>query len=489
MLFIMVVSLYTSRVILRELGVENYGIYNVIGGFVTLFSILSNSLSSAISRFFTFELGRKDKERLQIVFSSSISIMLLLAFIIFILLEVIGVWAVENMLVIPVERMDAAHFVLQTSIIAFLINLITSSYRAAIIAYERMAAFAYFGIVEVLFNLGIAFSIQIIDFDSLKVYSCLRLLLVVIIFITYFVYGNVKLDGCKFKILFDKDIYKSLGKYAGWSVFGIVAYTGYTQGYNILLNVFFGPVVNAARGIAVQVQTAIQSFSGNFQASLNPQIIKSYATNNRKRMFDLIFASSKYSFYLMLLLSLPIILETEFILNLWLTEVPDHTVNFIRLLLIIVTFDVVSGPLIIAQNSTGDIKIFQIVAGSVMILSLPVCYVFFKLGACPETLYVVQFIFTVLTHICRIVITCTAIGMSKWIYLKCVFGSMLKVFVPGIILPIIVLLFSPNNWFGFLSVCFASAISVLLSVFIIGLGREEKKFVIQKIVLLKNKYK
>ena len=476
MLFIMLVSLYTSRVVLSSLGVEDYGIYNVVGGVVALFSILSNSLSAAVSRFFTFELGRNDIKRLRIVFSSSMIIMFVITIIIIILSEIFGTWMIENKLVIPLNRIDATEVILHTSIIAFAFNIMVSTYRAAIIAYEKMAAFAYFGVFETLAKLGIAISLSYSFIDKLEWYGYLNMLLSVICAICYFVYSRIRLDGCKFILAFDRTIYVSMAKYSSWSMLGVVALTGYTQGYNILLNMFFGPVVNAARGVAVQVQSAVQSFSSNFQASLNPQIIKNYASDNKPRMYELVFASSRYSYYLMLLLSLPVFLETDFLLNAWLEEVPAHTVNFVRILLVIITLDVLSGSLIISQSATGDLKKFQIVTCGIMILSLPVSYICLKFGGAPESIYVIFGIFTIFSHIGRVMITCPKIGMSIRLYVNEVIMNLIKVTPVSVIIPIILNNILPESISSFFVICFACTMSVLISIYFVGLKRSEREF-------------
>lgn len=479
MLSIMLVSLYTSRIVIGSLGIEDYGIYNVVGGVIALFSILSNSLSAAVSRFFTFELGRNNINRLRIVFSSSMIIMFVFTLIIIILAEIFGLWMIENKLVIPAERIISAKVILHTSIIAFSFNILQSTYRAAIIAYEKMAAFAYFGVFETIAKLAIAISLSYSTMDKLEWYGYLHMLLSIICAFCYYIYGRFKLEGCKYILSFDRTIFVSIAKYSSWSMLGVVVLTGYTQGYNILLNMFFGPIVNGARGIAVQVQSAVQSFSSNFQASLNPQIIKNYASDNKTRMYELVFASSRYSYYLMLLISLPVILETEFLLNVWLVDVPAHTVNFVRIMLVIITFDVLSGSLIISQSATGDLKIFQIVTCGIMLLSLPISYICLKIGGIPESIYMIYGVFTIFAHIGRVMITCPKIGMPISSYVNEVIMNLIKVTPISVIIPIALYNVLPESISTFIVICIACALSVLISIYFIGLKQSEREFCVR----------
>lgn len=484
----MAISLYTSRLVLKELGVEDFGIYNVIGGFVALLSVISGALSAAMSRFYTFELGRKDIEKLKLVFSTSLGVLVILAIIIVVLGELLGTWALDEFLVIPKSRHSEAFVVLHASIISFVFNLLASPYTGAIIAYERMKAFAYFGIVDAFCKLSIAYSLQLTSFDKLGTFAFLQTLLSLILLIAYMLYCNKNLDGCTLSLRLDKNVFYSLSKYATWSMFGMMSYVSYTYGYNIILNVFFGPVVNAARGISVQVQNAIVSFANNFQASLNPQIIKSYANTNFDRMHELVLASSRYSFYMMLLIALPIMIEADAILGYWLVEVPPHAISFVRIVLMTMCIDVLAGPMICSQNATGDIKKFQIVTGILMLLSLPVCYFVFKMGASPEYLYWIYALFTVFTQIARVAITCPYIGIPINKYLSDVVANIVIVSLLSLPLPLCFYYFIKDVPFQLIIVIISSIITVLGSTYFFGMKEQERMVTKMKIIGLKQKY-
>ena len=302
MLLTMAVSLYTSRIILNTLGVEDFGIYNVVGGVVAMFSIISGSLSAAISRFITYELGREGYDRLKVIFSSAVTIQVILAFLICILAEVGGVWFLNTQMNIPVERVVAANWVLQCSIFTFMINLISIPYNAAIIAHERMKAFAYVSILEVVLKLLVAFALYIVIFDKLKVYAVLLLIVALIIRFVYAYYCKRHFKECTYRFIYDKEVLREMAGFAGWNLIGSSAGVLKDQGVNIVINLFCGTTVNAARGIAVQVNNATQSFVRNFMTALNPQITKSYASSDSEYLMKLLYKGSRLSFYMLSLI-------------------------------------------------------------------------------------------------------------------------------------------------------------------------------------------
>ena len=301
MLFMMGISLYTSRVVLNTLGIEDYGIYNVVGGVVAMFGFINGSMSSATQRYITFALGKGDKQRLQTVFSTTLQIHTLIALIIILLGETIGLWFLYNKMQIPADRMDAAFWVLQCSIISTVVMIVSVPYNADIIAHEKMSAFAYISILEVVLKLMIVYMLVIFSFDKLILYSFLILSIQVLIRFCYSIYCNRHFEETKYKNVWDKSLFKEMTGFAGWSMFGNLAGVLFNQGLNMLLNVFFGPVVNAARGVAVQVQNAVQQFVGNFQMALNPQITKTYAQGDLESMHKLMYRSAKFSFFFTIL--------------------------------------------------------------------------------------------------------------------------------------------------------------------------------------------
>lgn len=330
MLFLMIISLYTSRIVLNALGVEDFGIYNVAGGVVAMFSILSGSLSAAISRFITYELGKNNILKLKVIFSSAITIQIGLGIVIVFFAETIGIWFLNTQMNIPIERMVAANWVLQFSIITFIINLISVPYNAVIIAHEKMSAFAYISIFEAIGKLLIAYLITISPIDKLIFYAILMCVVAIAIRLLYGYYCKRHFDECRFHFIWNKQIFQQIFSFAGWNFIGASSAVLRDHGGNIIINLFCGPTVNAARGIAFQVNNAIQGFVSNFMTALNPQITKSYAVKNYTYMMTLIFQGARLSFYMLLLLSLPIIINTHYLLTLWLNTVPEHTVLFVR---------------------------------------------------------------------------------------------------------------------------------------------------------------
>ena len=405
MLFMMVVSLYTSRIILKALGVEDFGIYNVVGGFVTMFTYITGSMSTATQRFITFAIGKNDFVGLKKVFSMAVSIHIGMAILLLIIGEIVGLWFLYNKMIIPDGRMNAAFWVLQCSLLSTVIMVISIPYNALIISHEKMSAFACISILEVTLKLLLVYTLLVLSCDKLICYAIFLLCIQVLIRFVYSSYSRRHFEESKYQSIWDKQLFKDMSSFAGWSMFGCLAGAGQTQGLNILLNIFFGPAVNAARGIAVQVQNAINGFARNFQTSVNPQITKSYAAGDIGYMNKLIYSSSKFSVYLLFMLSLPVMLETHKLLQLWLGVVPDHTVAFIRFVLVISMFEALANPVICAVQATKKIKKYQIVAGSCLMLTLPVSYVFLKLGGKPEMVFAIHLCVAFLTQVFRVYLT------------------------------------------------------------------------------------
>lgn len=384
MLFLMVVNLYTSRVILQTLGVEDYGVYNAIAGFIAMFSMVSSAIAGAISRFITFVLGQGDKDKLKKVFSTAIIIQLTLAAIVVVLVEVVGVWFLNTHMTIPDRREVAANWVLQFALVTFVLNLWSTPYNAALIAHEKMAAFAYIGIFEGVANLIIAFMVMYSPFDRLIVYGAFICLIALITRMIYNGYCKKHFDECIFKWTFDYNLFKEMFSFAGWNFIGSISGLLRDQGINILFNVFCGPIINAARGLAIQVQTAVFKFSSNFYVAVQPQITKSYASDNVDESHDLVLRSSRFAFLLLTALIVPLITETDFILQLWLKEVPAHTTAFVQIILLCTLIDSLSTPLIYLMLATGNIKRYQIVVGLFNFINFPVAWIILYCGGSPE---------------------------------------------------------------------------------------------------------
>lgn len=487
MLFLMFIGLFTSRINLQALGIDNFGIYNVVGGVVAMFSILTGSLGVAISRDITFELGKGNTEKLNKVFSSAVTIQILMSVVIVVLAEIVGVWFLNNKMVIPEDRLYAANWVLQFSIISFVLSLVSVPYNACIIAHEKMTAFAYITIYEAIMKLVVAYTVFITPFDKLITYSALLLFISMTMRLIYGIYCAKHFDECHYQFAFDKKMLKHMGGFAGWTMIGNLAWVGYSQGINILLNLFFGPSVNAARGVAMQVNEKVSSFCTNFQMALNPQITKSYASNDLDRMHTLIYASSKYSFFMLLLLSLPIMIEAPSILHYWLGEYPDHSVWFVRLIFMILMVDATANPLTVGAQANGNIKVYQIVVGLILLLIVPISYVALKMGCIPEGVFIVHLCVVILAQCVRIYMVRNMIQLAVGEYIQKVIVKIGLVVATAIILPLLLHSYLQPSFVSMVLVCLVSMISVMIFVYALGLNSSERTKLNGKVVAFKSK--
>lgn len=487
MLLTMAVSLYTSRVVLSTLGVEDYGIYNVVGGVVAMFSVISGSLAAAISRFITYELGKGDKKALEKIFSSAVTIQLTLGIIILILAEAIGVWFLNAKMNIPESRMYAANWVFQLSIITFIINLISVPYNAAIIAHERMSAFAYISILEVSAKLLIVYLLLLSPIDRLIFYAILMTSVALIIRFVYGYYCKRHFEECSYHFIFDATLLKRMFGFAGWNFIGSCSAILRDQGGNIVINLFCGPAVNAARGIAYQVNSAVNGFVSNFMVALNPQITKSYASGDREYMMTLIYQGARLSFYILLMLSLPVIINVDYILELWLKTVPEHTSTFIQLVLIFTMSEAISNPLITAMLATGNIRNYQIVVGGLQMLNLPISYILFKNGCIPETVLIVAICISQCCLVARLYMLRGMIGLSSKKFLNKVYFNVILVSIISSILPILMSYIVPENFINFIFICTLSLLSTSLTILYIGCNSKERQLVFKKTRQFKNK--
>jgi len=481
MMLMMCVALYTSRVVLQTLGVEDYGIYNVVGGFVAMFAFLNGAMSGGTQRFLLIALGEGNYDKLKRVFSTCFLTHALIALIVFVLAETVGLWFVLEKLVIPADRMTAAIWVYECSILSSIITIISMPYNAAIIAHEKMSAFAYISILEAILKLGIVFLLLIGNIDRLILYSVLYLLVGVAIRFVYTIYCNRKFEESRYTRIWDKDLFKQIVSFTGWNLWGNIALVMMTQGVNIVLNVFFGPAVNAARALAVQVQGAVLQFSQNFQMALNPQITKQYAMHNLQQMHSLVIRSAKFTFMLLLCISMPILIETPRILSLWLTDVPDYTVTFVRLMICITFVDAIANSLITAANATGKIKIYQIVVGGILLMIVPVSYISLRICANPTLVFVVHLCIAIIALITRLFMSSKLVNMPIASYLK---GAILPILVVGFVSCVVIYPISiqvPNNNTGFIiNLCQSVIVSGVVS-FLLGFTKHERSFIIDKV--------
>lgn len=490
MLFGMLVSLYTSRVVLQALGVEDYGIYNVVGGVVAMFSMVSSSLSSSVSRFLTFELGKGDKEGLKKVFSTSLSIQLVLSGIIIVLAETIGLWFLNTHMTIPSDRLYAANWVFHASVLTFVINLMSVPFSASIVSHERMSAFAYIGILDVILRLFIVLFIAYsgLSFDRLIVYALLIVCVVCVIQTIYWCYCTRNFEECKLKLNFDVGYWKNMSSFAGWNFIGSTAGLLKDQGVNILLNLFLGPIVNAARGISNTINNVLVSFATNFMTALNPQITKSYAAGDYSYMFSLVERGSRFSYYILLLFVLPMLFEVDFVLTLWLGHYPDHTVNFVRLILIVTMCDILSSTLIKVKQATGNIRNYQLAVGGLLLMNFPLSYIFLKYGFPPEYTLLVALFVSVLCLFLRLLFIRKISGFSMKKYLYNVCGNILLVTCISLIMPFIIYTQMENNIIRFIIMCIFTTSCSLASIYFVGCKEKERQFIKDKLVYIEQTF-
>ena len=487
MLFILAVTLYMSRITLNILGVDDYGIYNVVGGVVAMFGFINGSMSSATQRYITFALGKGDEWQLQKVFSTTLQIHVLIAFIIVILSETIGLWFLYNKMQIPADRMDAAFWVMQCSILSTVVMIVSVPYNADIIAHEKMSAFAYISVLEVLLKLAIVYMLVVFSVDKLILYAVLLLGIQLLIRFCYSIYCNRYFKETKYRHVWDKTLFKEMTGFAGWSLFGNLSSVLFTQGLNMLLNVFFGPVVNAARAVAVQVQSAIQQFVGNFQMALNPQITKTYAQGKMEEMHTLMFRSARFSFFLLFFLSLPVLFETEYILKVWLKTVPDNTVTFLRIMICTSLIYTCANPMIIANQATGKVKKYQAVCGSTLILILPISWILLALGFPAYSVFIVHFVMEGVCQLARMIMLRPLIGLRLRDYFWNIYSRVAIVVAAAVILPWLVYISMPEGFLRFLTIGFVCVISVSSSAYLLGLSSGERVFIHAKVIAFKNK--
>lgn len=480
MILIMGVSLYTSRVILRALGEVDFGLYNVVGGIIVIFSFMTDSMASTASRYITVALGTGDEIELQKVTSTTRLIQIFLAGAILILAETLGLWLLLHKLVIPPERMTAAFWVYQCSVLTTVISILSSPYNALIIAHEQMKAFAYISLFEAVAKFLIAYSLLYMHSDKLVLYAVLLLVLQLLIRVCYLFYCRRHFPEAKARLFFEKRRFKEMFAYSGWTSLEFLAVAGYTQGLNVLLNIFFGPVVNAANAIAVQVQGAVNRFISSFQMALNPQITKSYASNNFDYMHKLVLYGSKYSIFLMLILGYPVFINVEYILALWLGNVPQHTVVFVRIMLIISLIGSLRNSLHPALHATGRIRKVQIIETITLLMVVPVSYIILKIGVGrPEVVFWVFLAIKIMAYILYVHYILPMIKLKIAAYFQSV---IIPIGMIIIVLGVLYAICSPQMEIAYLVNSSLLGICVILVlIYTLGLKNEERKFLRNKI--------
>ena len=481
MFIMLLVGLYTSRVVLNALGQDDFGVYGAVGGVVALFSVLTGAISGAISRFLAFELG-KEKSRMEEVFSTTVAIQFALAVLVLILAEVIGMWFLNNHMVIPDGRMPAAHWVLHFSVFLFVVNMLSVPYNAAIIAHEKMEAFAYISIAEALLALGAALATRYTHQDKLIVYASLMLAVAVVIRFTYGIYARRKFPECRLRLKsVDGSIVREIGTYTGWTFIGSVASVLNAHGINLLMNVFFGVRVNAARDVTVKLEGNVSRFINNITTAINPQIHKSYASGRLDYMHQLVCKGAKYSYFLYFFFALPIILEAPALLKLWLNIVPEHSVEFVRIALVSTLFVALGTPFVNAIFATGDVKRYEIIASITNVMAFPLSYLAFKLGFAPEVSYWLVAAAYLGLLIERIAMACKQTGMKSSAVFKDVFAPAALVTVTACVLPLALFLLQEPSVARMIEVVLASFLSTALCTFFFGTTRGERDAILSKI--------
>ena len=481
-LITLVISLFTSRVILQNLGVEDYGIYTVVGGFVSMFAIISSTLTGTTQRYLTYEIGKKEKSDPQRVFGISMNIHILLSVVIVLLLETIGLWFLNNKLNINPERLTAANWVYQFSIISFVVNIISTPYNAVIIAHEKMKAFAYISLFEVVLKLIIVYMLVITPWDRLCVYAFLLLLVSLLIRAIYGVYCGRHFSESKYKYYKGKELYKEMFTFASMNFIGASADILCNQGVDVILNLFAGVTANAARGIANSVQGAVSKFVSDFTTAIKPQIMKEYAAGNISTSLDLCYMGSRFSFFLMLFFGLPISINAPYILNLWLGMEPEYTADFLKLTLLMASIMVLSYNVTTIILANGNLKTFTFWIGLVRIAMLPVIYVTLKLGAAPQIAYLVIAMFELFALIVRLLVTQRLLSRNIIVeYAKYVLAPLFFVTVISVPSSFYISSIFDNTLRGFLIETLICLFITSISIFFIGLKKEERLFAYEKI--------
>lgn len=483
---ILIVSLFSTRVVIQALGVEDYGIYNVVSGFVTMFAFLNTSMSNGVQRFYNFSLGRKNDYTITEVFNTSLQIQGILAVILFVLLETVGLWYMYNEMVIPEDRLNSALWVFQFSVVSLLVIVMQIPFSASIMAYERMDYYAYVSIFDVLAKLGIAFAIKHSNLDRLLLYGLLNLIVTSIGFVLYYLYAKHNFRELKTVFCVKKDLFKPMLSFSGWNVFGSFSYMLKSQGLNMLLNVFFGPVVNAARGVSNMVMSAIHGFQTNIVIAFRPQLVQSYAAGDFRRVEKLFFSLSKVSFILLSLLSIPVIIEIKYILNIWLgNDVPDYTIPFTILVLINMVISSLNTPVSQVVHATGRMKNYQIGTSLAVCSIIPISWVFLKLGFNATTVYWISLVVTIINQIICNVLLKRVFDYNIISYLKNVIFPCISFAILSPIIPFIITYLFPSSFIRLVLVSFISLASSIIIAILVILDKSERdmvKSIVYKII-------
>lgn len=483
MLLIMAVSIYTSRINLSMLGVSDYGVYNVVGGIVAILAFLNGAMTAGTQRFLNFEIGKGNKDSVNLVFSTSMIIHVTIALVIFLFAESIGLWFLNTHMTIPNNRMEAANWVYQFSILSFMISIISVPYNAVIIAHEKMAAFAYIGVLEAFLKLAVAFALYVSPVDKLVLFAFLHFAITLCVRFICQIYSRKHFEetrGNHFRV--NREKMKEMLSFSVWVIVGSLSGIFHTQGIGIIMNIFFDVTVNAAQGIANQVNGIVKQFIQNFTVALNPQIIKNYAANNLEDMYKLLMRGCRISFCLVAFFAIPIVLECPTILKLWLKDVPDYTVVFIRIIMLITLCDSFHSPLAASKNATGNIKNYQILLTTFGLSHIPLTWMFFKFGCGPEYAMYVYLFLSLCMQYTRIHLVCRSIGLKEGRFIRVVIARNILVLIMASILPVLAHVFLAHTIVSSCFVIVLCFIAVIISTIYIGFDGNERKAIYSMIM-------
>lgn len=474
----MLISLYTSRKILEALGAEDFGILNVVAGVISMLAFLNGSMSAATQRFLTFESGRQDRAGYNRMFNTAVQIHLLLAAVILIAAETLGLWFVNARLNIPAERMQAANWAYQAAILSAVLGILQTPYNASVMAHEHMHIYAYVGLGESVGKLAVVLLLLQYPYDRLVIWGFAFFALQFCVALIYRFYCSRRFKECRLRRIWDRQAFRSMIGFTGWNMFGTVAWLLKDQGTNLLMNIFGGPIVNAARGVSCQVTGAIQNLTGGFQGAVNPQLTKNYAARDAQATCRLLCQSSRISYFLLFLVALPVLLETDFILRLWLADVPPMSALFTRIILTEALCGIFGSPMITALMATGKIKWYQIVVGSLLLFNIPAAYFLLRRGYPIATPLAVSVVFVVLGNVSRILFCRRQLGLSLTRYGRTVLLPVAVVTLLASIFPWGIHHFMAEGWSRLLLTVLASCLSVSALTYAIGLSATERTFVV-----------
>ncbi len=477
----MVIGLYTSRKILELLGVTDFGIFNIVGGITVMLTFLNGSIGTAIQRYLTFELGRKDYEAYNRVFNTSLIIQAALALVLIVLAETVGLWFVNTQLVIPPDRMTAANCVYQVTVLCTIMSIMTGPFAASITAHERMHIVAYVGMGEATVKLVLVLLLGVVPWDRLMTWSGMFFIISFSVMAFQIIYCHRQFPHCRVTLRRDRSLLRSMLSFSGWNLFGTIAWLLKDQGANVVLNLFGGPAVNAARGVSYQVKSAIVGLTNGFQNAVNPQLVKNYAADDVGATHRLLCVSSRISYFLLLLPAIPVCFECSYLLGLWLVEVPDMTVVFTVLVVIETLCEVFSGPLINTLMATGRIKWYQIIVGSTLLINVPVSYLLLWLGFPIYAPFVVGIAFIVTCNVQRLILCRHQTGLSLRNYFATVIARCLLVTAVAAVLPLVVSLTMPDGFVRLMVMIAVSMLSTTATIWILGLTPTERQFVKESI--------